>query len=391
MRRACSTEQAQVGLFPVGNVLSPLTPAVNATTFIAQSLRDLSPVDATSLTAGGSDLFAGLYYGGVDTPTTRQLAARMARLENGTFAVLAPSGQSAIHLTLTALVKPGDHVLVCDSTTYTTLWLLENHVSALGVEVEYFAPAQAASLSTLLRPNTRVVFWESPGAFTFELVDIRALVEACVGHPAVTVMDNTWAASTFFHPLEIGVDVAVLSLTKSHAGAAGVSLGVAVTRDQAIYRTVKVLAALLGVNVGSEACAAALQSISTLGARLSRQMATTTQLLRALSSMRGIRRVFHPLVAADRSLFDRHFNGFNSLVSVEAGSPSDELGDRLARLRVIKAGYGWGGTVSLVNLFDPSEWASAARQQIKGACARFYFGLEDADELENDLRLCLDH
>lgn len=387
MRKSNSTDLAQIGLFPLGDVRSPVTPAVNATTFVVNSLEELFPISNASLTEGGDDAFAGLYYGGVDTPTTRHLAAQIGRIEKGRFTVLAPSGQSAIHLLLAAVTKPGDHLLVCDTTTYTTRWLLDQHFHPLGVNVEYFEPQEAPVLSGRLKRSTKAIFWESPGAFTFELVDGNAVVEACRDHPAITVMDNTWAASTFHHPLETGVDVALISLTKSHAAAGGVSLGAIVTNDRALFEKVKSLAALLGSHVGSEACASALQSMSTLGARLTYQMATTSQAIGALKGMAGVKRVFHPTLPNGKSdLFGRDYVGFNSLVSVELAWPLAEAIQRLGRLKVIKVGYGWGGTVSLVNHFDPSGWPSSKRLGLGESCARFYFGLEDAREIEWDLR-----
>ncbi|GAB3627932.1 cystathionine beta-lyase [Pandoraea terrae] len=351
------------------------------------NFEELSPIANASLTEGSDETFTGLYYGGIDTPTTRHLANRIARIEKGRFTVLAPSGQSAIHLLLTTTTKPGDHLLVCDTITYTTRWLLDQHFQALGVDVEYFEPQDAPVLSSRLRPNTKVVFWESPGAFTFELVDGKAVVRACEDHPAITVMDNTWAASTFHHPLEVGVDVALISITKTHAATGGVSLGAIVTNDRDLFERTKSIAALLGSHVGADACASALQSMSTLAARLSCQMATTSLAIGVFIGMTGVKRVFHPTLPNGNSdLFVRDYVGFNSLVSVEFAWPLDETIQLLDRLKVIKIGYGWGGTISLVNHFDPCGWPSAKRVGLSGSCARFYFGLEDVHDIERDLR-----
>ena len=387
MRKSNATVLAQIGLFPLGSISSPITPAINATTFIVNNFKELLPIDNASLIARSDETFAGLYYGGVDTPTTRHLANQVAKIERGRFTVLTPSGQSAIHLLLTAATKSGDHVLVCDTVIYSTRWLLDQHFQALGVDVEYFEPQDAAELSNRLRTNTKVVFWESPGAFTFELVDGNAVLEACKDHPAITVMDNTWAASTFHHPLDAGIDVALISLTKTHAANGGVSLGAIVTNDRDLFQRTKSIAALLGSHVGSDACASATQSMSTLGARLSCQMATTSQAISAFTSMAGIKRVFHPTLSNGKgSLFVRDYVGFNSLVSVEFAWSLDEAIQRLDCLKVIKVGYGWGGTISLVNHFDPSAWPSSKRLLLSGNCARFYFGLEDANDIESDLR-----
>lgn len=390
MCKSNTTELAQIGIFPVGKLFAPLVPAFNATTLVVNRYEELSPISNSSLTEGNGSAFSGLYYGGIDTPTTLHLAHQIAKIEKGTFAVLAPSGQSAIHLLLAAMITPGDHLLVCDTTTYTTCWLFEQHFRALGVDIEYFSPEDACVLSHRMRANTKAVFWESPGSFTFELVDGKSIVEACRNHAVMTIMDNTWAASTFYHPLDDGVDVVVLSLTKSHAAAAGISLGAIITNNRSHFEKAKSVTALLGSHVGSEACASAIQSMSTLGVRLSRQMATTARMLKVLQGMNGIKRVFHPsLQNENNNIFDRDYTGFNSLVSIELEWSVSEVVERLNRLSVIKLGYGWGGTLSLANHFDPSGWTSAHRLGLSDSCVRFYFGLEDADEIEQDLHRAL--
>jgi cystathionine beta-lyase/cystathionine gamma-synthase len=386
MCKSNSTDLAQIGLFPLGNHFTPLTPAVNATTLIVNRYEELSPISNSSLTEGNGDLFIGLYYGGIDTPTTRHLSHKIAKIEKGKYALLAPSGQNAIYLFSATLLKPGDHLLVCDTTTYTTCWLFEQHFRPLGIEIEYFAPQDVGVFSHRLRANTKAVFWESPGSFTFELLDGAAIVAVCRKHDAITIVDNTWAASTFHHPLDDGVDVVVLSLTKSHAAAAGVSLGAIITNHQSFFEKTKLVAALLGSHVSSEDCASAIQSMSTLAARLSHQMATTTQMLHVLQRISTVTRIFHPTLRSENSkIFARDYAGFNSLVSIELDCTAPETIKRLNRLNLIKIGYGWGGTLSLANYFDPSKWASAHRFSLSKSYVRLYFGLEDSRDIEEDL------
>lgn len=387
MKKNNSTALAQIGLFPLGNVQSTTTPAINTTTFIVRSLSELSPINNSSLIKNCNKLFSKLYYGGIDTPTTRQLSQKIAKIEKGKFALLAPSGQSAIHLLITARTMPGDHVLICDTVTYSTQWLLDQHFAAIGIEVEYFEPSEASSLSSRLKPNTKIVFWESPGAFTYELVDGRAVVEACKDHSALTVLDNTWAASTFYHPLEAGVDATLISMTKSHAAVSGISLGAIVTNNRIFFESIKTVVALLGSHVSSETCANALYSMSTLSARLSLQMSTTRYIIEVLTGLSAIKRVLHPTVRNDQNnLFNRDYSGFNSLISIEFACHYEEVITRIDRLKVIKVGYGWGGTISLVSLFNPAEWRSAKRLDLRSSYARIYLGLEDVHDIEMDLR-----
>ncbi|WP_430252400.1 trans-sulfuration enzyme family protein [Neorhizobium sp. DAR64860/K0K1] len=385
------TASARVGMFPLGDMVSPILPPINATTLIAPSLERLAPIADNSLLRTADHVMEGLYYGGVDTPTTLSLAKEIARLEGGNCAVLSPSGQAAINLVLSALVQSGDHILVSDCITYTTKWLLDRHFAPLGVTVDYFTLHDSHDLERLLRCNTRLVFWESPGSFLFEVVDPRPIVKLCRSRNIITMIDNTWSASHFFNPFQHGIDVSVLSLTKTHAAIAGVSLGAAVTVSEDLYNSFKTRSALLGDYVSSSACSDAAKSMSTLSLRLDAQQHSASAILSRLAQSSVVHEVFHP--ASSKSpyhmLFQTLYSGFNSLISVEFSLPPEILRDRINKLSTINVGYGWGGAVSLVNLFAPAQVRTIAADKLKGPCARFYIGLEDPSDILADFDLLL--
>lgn len=387
MTTSHETQVARAGLFSLGALSSPTTPAVNATTFVARSLGDLAPVSESSLLRITEAHPDTLYYGVVDTPTTLHLAKRVASLEHGSSAVLSPSGQAAVFLAISALVVPGDHILVVDTVIYSTKWLFDRHFRRMGILVEYVCPSDISVISEKLRPNTRALFMEVPGAFTYELVDVDAVVELCRRNKIATIVDNTWAASTFFHPLDHGVDLSIISLGKSLGGLAGVSLGAVVSARHELHRDIKCEAALLGFHVSSEACSAALMSITTLTSRLSQQMRSTDEILERLGTMQNVSRIVHPSLSKsnDRRLFERYFSGYNSLISVEFDMPSTELEAGINRLRLINIGYGWGGAISLVTKFNRNDARDATPGDAESSWARFYIGLESASEIADDM------
>ncbi|MCO7516183.1 PLP-dependent transferase [Pseudomonas guariconensis] len=380
------THLAQIGLFSLGDIQSAQTPPMESTTYVVENFDNLPSINNNSLTRPSSRIFEGLYYGGVDTPTTRQLAARMAAIEKGNFSVLTASGQNAFHLLLSATAKPGDHILVGDTIIYTTQWLL-SHFQSYGLDIEYFTPKDALSIRKKLKPKTKVIIWENPGAFTYEIIDSRAIIESCKNHPAITAVDNTWAASTFYHPLELGADVSLVSMSKSHAATEGVSLGALITKRDDVFSILKTTSALIGNHVSSYACAAALRSISTLGARLTLQMHTTRLVIDHFKALPLARRVLHPIVQNSKSdLYEKNYSGFNSIITVQFSCSRDELIARLNQLKIIKIGYGWGGTISLANLVDTTDMPSANRLSLNGSCVRFYLGLEDPYDLIKDIK-----
>ncbi|WP_245586737.1 PLP-dependent transferase [Pseudomonas cremoricolorata] len=386
MKNNGPTALAQVGIFPVGELYSLQTPSMDATTYIANIPNHLLPIDPDSLQPSSESPFDGLYYGGIDTPTTRQAARQIALLEKGNYAVLTPSGQSALHLLLLAMTKSGDHVLVGDSVIYTTRWLLE-YFGGRGVEVEYFAPHEANRIGGRLRDNTRLVLWETLGSFTYELIDSATIIEACTHHPALVVIDNTWSASTFSFPLENKADICVLSLSKSHAAVEGVSLGALVTRQPSVFKVLKQIAALTGCHVSSHSCAAVLRSISTLGARLETQQRSVVLIMKYLKAQPQVIRLLHPLAQQSESeLQNKSIKGCNSLITVKFSYAGQTLMKKLGRLRIIKIGHGWGGTVSLVTPVCLDSNPSAARMDVTGTCLRVYIGLEDPGDIISDLQ-----
>ncbi|MHA7115477.1 PLP-dependent transferase [Pseudomonas promysalinigenes] len=376
---------AQAGLFPTGGIQASQTPAMECTSYIVDTFDQLPPINKASLADTDHDLFNGLYYGGVDTPTTRQLSQRVADIEKGKFSVLTPSGQSALNLLLSAFVRPGDHVLAGDTTVYSTQWLL-NYYEKKGVKVEYFTPNEADTLKNKLTRKTKLIIFENPGAFTYEIMDIRAIVRSRQDHPALIVADNTWAASILYYPLSHGADISLISMSKYHGAVEGISLGALTTVRKDLYLKLKIVSALTGNHVSSHACSAAIRSISTLGARLSYQMNTTRKVLRTLKSTPLLKQVIHPIIQnTEAQLECLKITGFNSLVTAEFSCCRDELISRLNRLKLIKIGYGWGGAISLVSLIDTHGMKSAKRLGINSECARIYLGLEDPDELIRDL------
>lgn len=379
------SDLAQIGIFPVDGTRLANTPSMECTTIIADKVDLLPKVNRRSLLRANHHLFTGLYYGGVDTPTTRQLSTKLAAIENGKFSVLTPSGQSAISLLLLSFVKPGDHILAIDTVIYSTRWLLD-HCQLMGIEVEYFTPHEACILNSKLKSKTKLIFIENPGSITYEIVEIESIVRLCCDHPALIVTDNTWAASLFQRPLEIGSDISLISMSKSHAAVEGVSLGALITQRTDIYSQLKTTSALIGNHVNSHACAAALRALTTLGARLSFQMKTTQAIIEYLEKDPLCKKILHPSIQYTNTTLHRlKIIGYNSLLTFETSCSLDELVERINRLKIIKIGYGWGGSISLINLIDTTGLPSAMRFNLSTSCVRLYVGLEDPHDLLQDL------
>ena len=147
-------------------------------------------------------------YGRRGTPTTEALELAIQELEGSQCAgvSLLPSGLAAISSAFLAVVHTGDHVLVTDSAYGPTRTFCDQVLTRLGVAVTYYDPLIGAGIGELMRPNTRLVYLESPGSLSFEMQDVPAIAKVTHGKDALVVMDNTWATSLYFRPLDHGVD-----------------------------------------------------------------------------------------------------------------------------------------------------------------------------------------
>jgi cystathionine beta-lyase len=164
-------------------------------------------------------------YGTRGTPTSEALCTAIDHLECSAGTVAVPSGLVAVTLPLLAFLSTGDHILITDSVYHPTRNFADTMLKRFGVETSYYDPEAGGGIASLIKPNTRVVFTESPASNTFEVQDIPAISEAAHAAGAVVMMDNTWATPLYFRPLDHGVDISIHAATKYPGGHSDVLLG----------------------------------------------------------------------------------------------------------------------------------------------------------------------
>ena len=190
-------------------------------------------------------------YGLLGTPTTFALEEAVAAIEGGYRAMLMSSGLAAITAPLQACLKCGDHVLMVDSCYGPARNFCERVLTRCGVETTYYDPLIGGDIARLMRPNTRVVYLESPGSLTFEVQDVPAIAAAAHEAGAKVLMDNTWASPYLFRSFEHGVDVSIHAATKYIVGHSDVILGTVITNEE-MYLPVRAMAADLGHCAGPD-------------------------------------------------------------------------------------------------------------------------------------------
>jgi cystathionine beta-lyase len=340
-----------------------------------------------ALEAASSDPFNGVYYGRFGTPTTFALEEAVAELEGGARSIATSSGLAAITATLLAFLDAGDHLLMVDSIYAPTRRFCEQMLARLGVETTYYDPRIGYGIGDLIRPNTRVVFLESPGSLTFEMQDVAAISEAAHRAGAKVVLDNSWATPLLFRPFEKGVDVSIQAATKYIVGHADAMLGIATTTEEA-FLPVRRSVALLGCCPAPDDCYLGLRGLRTLSVRLARHQETGLALARWLAARPEVARILHPGLESDpgHEIWKRDFSGACGLFGVVLNkTPKRAVAAMLDGLELFAMGYSWGGFESLILLTQPQEVRSATAWEAPGPTLRIHAGLEDADDLIKDL------
>lgn len=326
-------------------------------------------------------------YGRRATPTTRALEQAITHLAGGEDSILTSSGLGAVSTALLAFVQSGDHILMVDSVYQPTRTFCDKMLTRLGVETTYYDPLAGTAIERLIKPNTRLIFVESPGSQTFEMQDIPAIAQIARHKNIWLLADNTWSTPLYCKPLALGADVSIEAATKYIVGHADAMLGV-VTANARAAKYLENAKEALGTSPGSEETYLGLRGLRTLDVRLARHMQSGLAMAAWLQQRPEVADVIHPGLPSHpgHALWQRDFSGASGLFSVVLKTTAEKhLAAFLDGLQLFGMGYSWGGYESLVIPFDPRSHRTATKWQAQGPALRFHIGLEDIADLKSDL------
>ncbi len=324
-------------------------------------------------------------YGRRGTPTSRAVEDAVALVEGGYKAKMAPSGMAAISTALLAFLTCGDHLLMVDTVYHPARLFCDGLLKGLGVETTYYDPLIGSGIAALIRPNTKVVYAESPGSQTMEVQDVPAIAAAAHKAGCTLMVDNTWGAGHFFKAFAHGADISIQAATKYLVGHSDAMMGT-VTCNEATWERFKEAYEQMGMFAGPDDMYLTLRGIHTLDVRLERHMKNAMHVAEWLRSREEVETVLYPALsnAPGHQLWKRDFTGASGLFSVVLKPCAEKAVNAfLDRLTLFGMGYSWGGFESLAVPFKPhrtaSEWTG------HGPCVRFHIGLESPDDLTADL------
>jgi cystathionine beta-lyase len=342
---------------------------------------------ADRLTSGRKILDQALIYGIEGTPTHWALEDMIANIEGGTRCQILSTGLSAITIALLAYAKSGAHLLIPDSVYLPTRQFCNGMLARLGVTTTYYRPTETPDqVAARIRPETTLLYVESPGSHTFEVQDIPALAALAHARDIPVMLDNTWGVH-FFQPFTHGVDISIQALTKYVGGHSDLMLGAITVNDPAHWQKIRMAAMDLGAYASSDDVWLALRGARTLGVRLHHQMESGLEIARWFAAQPEVLEVRHPALpgAPGHDLWLRDFTGAPSLFGVvfRPEITDANMNAMIDTLRLFGIGASWGGYESLAL---PSVHLHRVHGTgFGGPAARFHIGLEAVPDLIADL------
>ena len=321
------------------------------------------------------------------TPNSRSVEEVITALEHADGTVLAPSGLAAVTTALLSALKPGDELLMTDSAYQPTRHFCETVLKKMGIKTRYYDPAVGGGIAELVTPGIAAVFIESPGSLTFEMQDLRAIVEAAHAHKARVLVDNTWATPLYHQPLLLGADIVIHAGTKMIVGHSDAMFGIAAARGDA-WNDLRRMHGALGMCASPDDCFLAARGLRTLALRMKEHSARSIDLAAWLASKKPVVRVRHPALPGDpgHEIFSRDFSGAGSLFGLELAPASrDAVAAMLDGMKLFGMGFSWGGFESLIIPANPAPARSAVPWNSSTNLFRLHIGFEDIDDLKQDL------
>ncbi len=349
----------------------------------------------------GAALFAGeedgYIYTRIGNPTVHALEENIAELEHGYGAIATSSGMAAVCTVYMALLEAGTHIVSTASVYGPTRGLMENDFARFGVQSTYVDTSDLAQVRAALRPNTKLVYIESPANPTMLVTDIAAVSALAHEHKCLVVVDNTFSSPYLQTPLDLGADVVLESITKFINGHADVVGGIVVTKDPDLYKRLRKAMVNTGCNMDPHQAFLVLRGVKTLGIRVERAQKNAMQIARWLvdqpeiTSVRYIGLESHP----QHSLAKKQMNGFGTMISFELKGGLEAGRLLMDHMRVATLAVSLGGVETLIEHPASMTHASMSSDARKAAgfsdgLVRYSVGIEDVEDLIADLRQALD-
>ncbi|BBI36414.1 trans-sulfuration enzyme family protein [Cohnella abietis] len=318
-----------------------------------------------------------------NNPTVQYLERKLADLEEAEMAKCFASGMAAISSAILSTVGQGDHIVCINQAYGPTKQFLTSYLTKFGVETTFIDGSSIEQWRDAVRPNTKLLYLESPTTMLFELQDLRLCAELARSIGAATVIDNTWATPCFQSPLAMGIDLVVHSVSKYIGGHSDCLGGVVLGSKERVSGIGYTEYLLLGGIMTPQTAALVSKGLRTLPLRLQRHEVSGLQVAEHIGKQSYVTRVNHPGLPShpQYELGKRQMSGYSSLFSFLSDEPIERLKEWAGRLKYFKIGVSWGGFESLVTVSPLTNDAGEHTATV----VRLYIGMEDPNDLIADI------
>ena len=331
--------------------------------------------------------YPGVDYGTHGLSTQKAFEEALCKLENGFRTYAFPSGINAITNTLMAFTQSGDEILLCDNAYGPTKRFCHNILTKYNVKTTHIESNIGSEISNYINDNTRLIFLESPGSNTFEIQDILEIVKAAKKTGVMVIIDSTWATPLYIKPLDLGVDIAIQSVTKYICGHSDVLMGCATVNEKYADEFAEYFQTVENYT-NPQDCYIALRGLRTLKVRLEEHEKSAYKIAQWLEKQEIVDCVIHPGLEShpQHSLWKRDFSGSSGLFSFTFKEPysTDNIAKFINSLKMFALGFSWGGYKSLLTARPyerDGKWLHDGKHVI-----RLSIGLEETKDLIEDLK-----
>jgi cystathionine beta-lyase len=330
-----------------------------------------------------------LKYGRYGTQTNFALEKAIAEIEGGYNTFVTSSGASAINTALVAFLKEGDHMLMVDSVYSPTRAFADKFLKKFGIETTYYNPSIGEDIKKLVKKNTKVIFMESPGSLTFEIQDVAKICKIAKKLGIVTILDNSWASAIYFKPLDHGVDISVMALTKYINGHSDMMMG-SITVQEKHFRVIYEAFRYMAVNAAPFNSYMVQRGMRTSKIRMDHCFKSALDIAKWLEKKSEVVKILYPALESDSNhkLWKRDFTGAAGLFTIilDRKYSNESIAKMVDKLHFYGMGYSWGGYESLILPVNPASVRSATKWVYGNkTCLRINIGLEDIEDLKEDL------
>jgi cystathionine beta-lyase/cystathionine gamma-synthase len=349
--------------------------------------------DVDAMRKAMSDELAHHIYTRGNNPTVAILRKKLAALEHTEDALVVGSGAAAVAAAVIANVAAGDHIICVQKPYSWTYKLISSFLPRFGVSFTFVDGTGIHNVENAIRPNTRLLYLESPNSLTFEIQDLKACSELAAKNGLVTIIDNSHASPLFQNPADFGIDIIVHSATKYINGHSDVVAGAICSSHEMIKKIFQCELMTLGLTISPHDAALMLRGLRTLPLRVKQSDTTAALLADWFSNHPGISKVYFPLHPSfpQYELAKSQMKGCGGLVTVMLNAPDKQsVLDVIARIKKFLIAVSWGGYESLM---IPSivfhDIPGVPDSPVHWSTIRFYAGLEEPEELIADLEFAL--